>query len=410
MGIARREPKKTNSRWHEGAPLPVADSSPWPETEPLTEAACRARFEEVSPFTLGIEEELMLVDPVTLNLSPSNGSVTSLFPEDGPYRRELRAAQIEIVTSVCSTAREACRELATARATLVDRLDGQLRLLSAGTHPTCSENDWGEVSDGARYQQLAGEYEWAARRTLVCGLHVHVAAGGAERSLAVYNALRSYIPIFAALAANSPYFEGRDTGLASIRPKLNEAFARAGIPPVFPDWLSYLELINWGRSGGLFPDASHFWWDLRLHPAYGTIELRAADVQTRVEDNAAIAALFQAIVIWLAKRFDAGEELTPDDHFRVHENHWRALRHGVSGWLVDYVTGEKIATRTYLVRLLDQLQGVISEYDLGDLLADIGVLIAGNGAERQRYVVAREGLAGLTPWLVRETEVTDAGS
>src|SRR3954463_4613373 len=107
MGIARREPTKTRLRWREGASLPVAAPSPWPDTEPLTEAACRARFEEVSPFTLGIEEELMLVDPVTLNLSPSNGWGTSLFPEEGPYRRELRAAQIEIVTSVCSTAQEA---------------------------------------------------------------------------------------------------------------------------------------------------------------------------------------------------------------------------------------------------------------------------------------------------------------
>ncbi|MFL5982406.1 MAG: YbdK family carboxylate-amine ligase [Gaiellaceae bacterium] len=373
-------------------------------TEPLTVDGCREMFDNVAPFTLGIEEELMLVDSESLELAPVNSEVLSQFDSDSPYRAELRAAQIEIVTRVCATASEACTELADARRTLVEKLDGNVRLLAAGTHPTCSENAWGRVSEAARYRMLADEYEWATRRTLVCGLHVHVAVGGADRTLAVYNALRSYIACIGALAANSPFFEGRDTGLCSIRTKLHEAFARAGVPPVFNDWREFVELVDWGRRGGLFPDASHFWWDLRLHPEYGTIELRVADAQTRVEDNSAIAALFQALVISLARRYDAGEELPVDDHFRVHENTWRAAKHGVHGWLVDCHTAERVPTRVHLARLLDELAPLADELAITEVLNGARVLLAGNGADRQRYVAARHGLDRLTRWLIDETE------
>jgi carboxylate-amine ligase len=125
-------------------------------------------------------------------------------------------------------------------------------------------------------------------------LHVHVAVPGADRALAVYNALRSYLPMLWALGANSPFVGGKDSGLCSIRPKLNEAFPRAGVPPRFATWEELLSFEAWGRSGGLFPDHTHFWWDLRPHLEHGTLELRATDAQTRVEDAAAIAALYQA--------------------------------------------------------------------------------------------------------------------
>ena len=123
---------------------------------------------------------------------------------------------------------------------------------------------------------------------------MHVAVPGADRALAVYNALRSYLPMLWALGANSPFVGGKDSGLCSIRPKLNEAFPRAGVPPRFATWEELLSFEAWGRSGGLFPDHTHFWWDLRPHLEHGTLELRATDAHTRVEDAAAIAALYQA--------------------------------------------------------------------------------------------------------------------
>lgn len=388
--------------WRTGVLLPVAPVPPWEEAERLTPERCRDVFDAVPPFTMGVEEELMLVRPDTLALAPDAPEVLRLLPADGPFRPELRAAQLEIVTPVCTGPAEACHALAAARAELVERLERRYRLVGAGTHPL--DESWGEITPTARYELLADEYEWASRRAVVSGLHVHVAVGGADRTLAVYNALRSYLPEIGALASNSPFVAGRDTGLCSMRIKLQEAFPRAGVPPVLWEWADFVELLDWGRAGGLFPDASHLWWDLRPSPGYGTLEIRIADAQTRVEDAAAVAAFVHALVVWLAQRWEAGERLPVDDHFRVHENCWRALRHGVTGWLVDLETGEREPTRERIARLLDHLEPVAGELGSEEQLRGARVLLAGNGADRQRYVAARDGLPGLLGWLADETE------
>src|SRR3954453_21379927 len=162
IGSRRRERRR-------GSAYSLMPETPLPEeTDELTSERCRAIFDSVEPFTLGIEEELMLVDTGTLELAPVIGEVLDGLPPDGPFRKELRAAQIEIVTPVCATAADACRELAAARDALVEHVDGRCRLLAAGTHPTSSEQAWGEVAEGDRYQTLAGEYAWAARRSLAC--------------------------------------------------------------------------------------------------------------------------------------------------------------------------------------------------------------------------------------------------
>jgi carboxylate-amine ligase len=231
-----------------------------------------------------------------------------------------------------------------------------------------------------------------------------VGVGGADRSLAVYNALRSYLPELGALAANSPFFEGRDTGLSSIRPKLNEAFPRAGIPPAFASWEELVGYVDWGRRGAILPDASHFWWDLRLHLTHGTIELRVADTQTHVRDAAAVAAVFQSLATWLGQQWDAGEELPVHPEHRIRENAWRGHRYGVRGHLVNLETGEPDPTRVRLERLITTLEPTGEAVGCGDELLWARTLLAGNGAERQRYVARRDGLPGVLRWLVAQTE------
>jgi glutamate---cysteine ligase / carboxylate-amine ligase len=382
--------------------LDVHASPEWDATPALTAASLRAVFDAAAELTVGVEEEMMLVDPEGYELMPVVESVLLQIGRDDRYHRELRSSQLEIVTRVCSTAADACRELAGARRDLVSMLDGRVRLLCAGTHP--SSRAWGDISDGSRYRAIADEYTWAANRSLVCGLHVHVAVGGADRSLAVYNALRSYLPELGALAANSPFFEGQDTGLSSIRPYLNKAFPRAGVPPAFASWEDFAAFASWGRRGGLFPDPTHFWWDLRLHPLHGTVELRVADAQTAVADATAITALVQCLVASLARRWDAGERLEIHDAYRINENAWRGLRYGVRGTLVGLETGEVEPTRDRLARLVEELQPIAIELGCRDELSGARTLIAGNGAERQRYVSARDGMDALTRWLVSETE------
>jgi carboxylate-amine ligase len=382
--------------------LPLSPAPVWTATPELSVPAYRAAFDRGTAFTIGVEEELMLVAPDTLELAPMIGEVLPKLNGDERFVAELRPAQLEVVSRVCLTAADACRELGAARRDLVAAIGERWRLLACGTHPFSVS--WGEITAGERYKQIADEYTWAASRSLACGLHIHVAVGSAERALPVYNALRSYLPELAALSSNSPFVEGRDTGMSSIRAKLNEAFPRSGVPPAFRTWEHLVDFTAWGRRGGLFPDATHFWWELRLHPRHGTIEFRVADTQTRLEDTAALAAVTQALVIWLAERLEAGEELPVHETAKISENAWRAYRHGVTGWLVDLDTGAPQPTRERLAALLDSLEPYADRYDGLAHLTAARALVAGNGADRQRYVRRRSDVHELTRWLVDETE------
>ena len=383
-------------------PQTLHETPVWADALVLSADECRRRFDGSPEFTVGIEDELMLVDPATLELAPAIERVLAEVADDARFTTELRTAQLEIVTPVCATAAEAREQLSNARRRLVRRLHGGIALLAAGTHPFSA--DWGEVTEDEHYRAIADEFTWAARRSLACGLHVHVSVPGAERALAVYNALRSYLPELAALGANSPFLEGEDSGLCSIRPKLNEAFPRAGVPPRFDSWEELVGFVDWGRAGGLFPDASHFWWDLRPHLQHGTLELRAADAQTRVDDAAGIAALFQALVLHLAERYDSGEALPVHETHRISENAWRAYRDGVRGWLVDLDTGAPQPTRARLARLIADLEPAARTLGSSDQLEHARTLLGGNGADRQRYVEERDGMRGLVAWLVDETQ------
>jgi carboxylate-amine ligase len=363
--------------------------------------ATPAAFSHERPFTVGVEEELLLVDARSLQLAPVADEVLARLGDDPRFARELRPSQVETVTRVCMTAADACRELAAARHDLTTVL-GEHRLVGSGTHPF--SRTWGAITDGDRYREIADEYTWAAQRSLACGLHVHVAVDDRDRALAVFNALRSYLPELAALSANSPYFEGREIGMSSVRPKLNDAFPRSGIPPAFATWDDLTRFVDWGRTGGLFPDATHFWWELRPHLRYGTIEVRVADTQTDVADAVAIVALIQALVAWLADRHDAGETLPVHETHWISENSWRAHRYGVRGWLVDLDSGRQEPTRQRLARLIETVEPYAERLGGAEELRAARVLLAGNGSDRQRYVCERDGMKGLVRWLADETE------
>ncbi len=371
------------------------------EPPALTVAACRRAFANTRPFTLGVEEELMLLAPESLELAPAIDAVLDAVSDDPRFRRELRAAQIEIVTPVCEDAAAAERSLVEARRTLIAAARGIAVPAGAGAHPFSSA--WGEISSGERYRLIAELHPWASSR-VACGLHVHVAVGDPDRALAVFNALRSYIPELAALGANSPFLEGRDTGHCSIRAALNDAFPRAGTPPSFASWDEFVALVDWGRAGGSFPDATFIWWDLRPHPGFGTIEFRMPDSQTPAADAAALAAVAQSLTAWLSARHDAGEQLPVHDAFRIGENSWSALRFGLGGWLLDLDTGEPRPTRDRIAGLLDELEPVAAGLGGSEQMAYARTLLAGNGAERQRYIGARGDLEDVVHWLVAATD------
>ena len=189
-----------------------------------------------------------------------------------------------------------------------------------------------------------------------------------------------------------------------MRPKLCEVLPRQGVPPVFATLEDLAAFLAWGRRSASFPDASHLWYEVRLHPLHGTVEVRVPDVQTRLEDAAAVAAVAHSLVVALAERHAAGEVLAVHATARIQENRWRALRHGVHGHLVDLTSGATSPTRDVLRGLLDELEPVAARLGATAPLQHARSLLAGTGANRQRTVHARSGLTGLMAWLADETE------
>jgi carboxylate-amine ligase len=357
-----------------------------------------AAFDVDAPMTIGLEEELMVLDAETLDLAPRAGELLERVAGDARYKPELPAAQLEIVVPPARTVGEAAAALGTARADLAAAAEGRCRLAGAGAHPFAAVT--GALSEGARYEAIAREYGTVARRQLVFGLHVHVAVRPAQRALAVYNALRSYLPLVAALGANAPFYDGADTGLDSVRPKLCELLPRQGVPPPIASWDELDAALRWGEASGAMFDRSQWWWEARLHPALGTVELRALDTQTTVAETAALAGVVHALVVSLAERHDAGEPLAVAPSWRIAENRWSACRHGLDGTMADLVTGEARPTRAWAAELLDELGAAAERAGCAAQLAAARDGLGANGASRQRAVAAQRGSVGaLTSWL-----------
>lgn len=336
-------------------------------------AELRARFDEPAPMTVGLEEEVMVLDALTLDLAPRAAELAG-----GPVKQELPAAQAEIVSPPSRTVDEAIAELAAGRCVLADRARAAgLAVAAAGVHPFAAVE--GELSRGERYDALAERYGPIARRQLVFALQVHVCVRGADRALAVHNALRSHLPDIAALAACGPFHGGADTGLASVRPQISTLLPRQGVPPALASWDAFAAGLRWAGDPG------SWWWELRPHPVFGTLELRVPDAQPTLHDARAVAAVCHALTVWLAERFDAGEELAAHEGWRIAENRWSALRHGPAGEMIDLDSGERVPAADRLHALLDDITPTAQRIGCAAGVAAARVLLdAGGGAARLR--------------------------
>jgi carboxylate-amine ligase len=313
-----------------GAPRARGSSASGGPAAPLAAAELRAVFDAAVPLTIGLEEEAMLLDADTLDLLPRAAEVIERAGGDPRFKPELPAAQLEINTAPARTVGEAIAALAAGRRDLAKAANGVGRLAAAAVHPFA--DPVGAVSKGERYEALVADHGDVARRQLVGSLQVHVAVGGADRSLAVYNALRGHLPELAAFAAAAPFHAGKDTGLASVRPSIAERLPRQGLPPELPSWDAFAAGLD--EAGGV----ARWWWELRPHPRFGTLELRVPDTQPTLADAAAVAAFAHCLVAWLAERHDAGE--TPPPPPRLDEDRRDAYRHGMHGEL-----GERVRAR-----------------------------------------------------------------
>jgi glutamate---cysteine ligase / carboxylate-amine ligase len=364
---------------------------------PPTGAGLRAAFDAPASLTVGLEEELMLLDPETLDLAPVAREVIASTDDDPRFKFELPASQLEIVTAPRRSVPEALAELAAGREDLARSTSGLARPAAAAVHPFAAVE--GELNPDERYIRTIEEFGRVARRQLVCALQVHVAVGGADRTLAVHNALRSFLPELAALAANGPFHEGRDTGLASVRPKISETLPRQGVPPPLRSWDDFADDLAWGARAGSVHSPRVWWWELRAHPIFGTLELRVPDAQTSLDEAAAVAGFAHSLVGLLVERYDAGEPLRCDPAWRIEENRWSACSRGVEGSLADLDTGERRPTRERLRELVERLEPVAARLGCAAQLAACAGLVERNGAIRQREVAASKGLHGLAAWL-----------
>jgi glutamate---cysteine ligase / carboxylate-amine ligase len=356
-------------------------------------AALRALFDSVPPLTVGLEEEATLLDPVTLAPVRAAGVLAGLAGDER-FKPELPATQVELVTAPAPDAAAAVRLLADARATLLRAAGDRARPAAMAVHPFAGEE--GELTPGERYARIADRYGRVARRQLVASLQVHVAVGGARRTLAVHNALRSHLPEIAALAASAPFQGGQDSGLASVRPSIGTMLPRQGVPPAIAGWDEFAEDLRWGEAAG--DGAWMWWWELRPHVRHGTLELRVPDAQASLADAAGVVVVAQALVAWLCERYDAGEPLPVAPGHRIAENRWSAARHGTDGMLADLVTGEVRPAREVLAERLDTLEPVARRLGTASLLPYARALVAAPGAARMREVAAGGDLRAVAAW------------
>jgi glutamate---cysteine ligase / carboxylate-amine ligase len=350
------------------------------------------KYGESDAFTLGVEEEYMLLDPETFDLVQHIDTVLSQVRDEEFVARiapELMQSVLEISTPVCHNAGDVDKELRKLRSYVTDLgRKEKCRVGSAGTHPF-SLFERQRITARDRYRALVDQLQYVARRELIFGMHVHVAVDDPEKAIKVLNALLVHLGDLLALTANSPFWRGELTGLASTRQMVFAAFPRSGVPPRFRDYGDYAAVVGQLEKTGCIADYTHIWWDIRPHPKWGTIEVRVMDAVTRVEDAVAVAAYIQSLVKHYSERYDSGHELPSFHRMLVTENKWLAGRYGLEAPVMDLMTGRRnrVPVSQLIRRTLRDVEPHARELGSDRELEGIRAILAqGNGADRQRRV------------------------
>ncbi|HET6871267.1 MAG TPA: carboxylate-amine ligase [Solirubrobacteraceae bacterium] len=338
------------------------------------------------PYTIGIEEELMILDAESLELVNAIESLLEPAPA-GEIKPELMESVLEVSTDPCANTGEAGEQLRALRAQVRENAARKnLTIGSAGTHPFAMWEDQRIVAR-PRYRDLVSALRFVARQELIFGMHVHVGIDDPEKAIHVTNGMRVHVPILLGLSANSPFWRAGATGLASTRTPIFRAFPRVGIPPTYKDWADYEQRIGFMVHTRVIEDYTHLWHDVRPHPQFGTVEIRVMDSQTRVEHTLGLAALVQGLVKELSEHFDSGKELSRYPFEMLDENKWLAARHGLDGELVDLPRWDRVSARELARRLLDRIREHCQDLGSVDELEAVEDLLErGNGAARQVVV------------------------
>jgi carboxylate-amine ligase len=362
------------------------------EGAPLASSVLDHSYGSSTAYTVGVEEEYMLLDPETWDLVQHVDSVLAAVAEGEFQARiypELMQSVIEITTPVCHSAAEVEQQLRRLRAYVAKiAADEGCRFASAGTHPF-SLFERQRITARDRYRTLVDQLQYIARRELIFGMHIHVAVDDAEKAIQVSNGLIDHLPEFLALSASSPFWRGEPTGLASSRQMVFSAFPRSGVPPRFENYQDFADVVGQLERTGCIADYTNIWWDIRPHAKFGTVELRICDAVTRLEDVVALTAYYQSLVKMLCEHVEGGGKVPTFHRILTTENKWLAARHGLQAPVMDLVTGRR--NRVPIAQLVRRTLRDVAPHarDLGcerELEGIAEILARGNGAESQLRV------------------------
>jgi carboxylate-amine ligase len=340
-------------------------------------------------FTLGVEEEYMVVDPETRELKSHEQKIVHEGQKviKDKVKAEMHQAVVEVGTDICADADEAWQDVAALRKTISGIASGLgFAMGAAGTHPF---SHWESqlITDHIRYNELVNELQEAARSNLIFGLHVHVGMENREMANHIANSTRYFLPHIYALSTNSPFWEGRLTGYKSFRTKVFDKFPRTGIPEAFESIEAYENYVKLLVKTNCIDNAKKIWWDLRVHPFFNTVEFRICDIPLTVDETITIATLFQAVCARIYLLRSKNLNFIQYSRALLNENKWRASRYGIDGRLIDFGKEEEVNTRALLYELLDFIDPVIDHLGSRHRLAYIHkILENGTGADRQLKV------------------------
>lgn len=358
-------------------------------------------------FTLGIEEEYMVINPETRELSSHDQKIVEHAQHvlNDQVKAEMHQAVVEVGTGICANIAEASRDIRNLRRSVSGiAKELGLRIGAAGTHPF---SHWSKqlITPNPRYDAIVNEMQEAARSNLIFGLHVHVGMSDKNMAIHIVNTIRYFLPHVYALSCNSPFWEGRNTGFKSFRTKVFDKFPRTGLPDYFNDWDDFKNYVNLLIKTGCIDNAKKIWWDIRVHPFFDTIEFRICDVPMRVEETLAITAVFQALVVKLYNLRKQNMSFIVYTRALINENKWRACRYGIDGKLIDFGKQEEVDTRALIKELLEFVDDVVDDLGSREAINYVHTMLEqGTGADRQLAVYHNTGsLEKVVDYIVDET-------
>ncbi|HEX7357774.1 MAG TPA: carboxylate-amine ligase [Ignavibacteriaceae bacterium] len=344
---------------------------------------------EAGLFTLGVEEEFQIVDPVSRELK----SHIQQILEDGKMilaenvKAEMHQSVVEMGTDICLDVKDAREQVTKLRTNLAKlAMKNGLRIAASGTHPFSHWKDQ-KITEHPRYKEIVDDMQQVARANLIFGLHVHVGVEDREVAIHIMNAARYFLPHIFALSTNSPFWLGGNTGFKSYRSKVFDRFPRTGIPDFFNGVSEYDKFINLLVKTGCIDNAKKIWWDIRVHPVFKTLEFRICDIPMRVDETIALTAVMQALVAKLHKLIKQNLGFRLYRRALIAENKWRAARYGIKGKLIDFGKNEEVEFKLLAGELLDFIEDVVDELGSRNEINYINkILEMGTGADRQLAV------------------------